>query len=410
LGSVSSSKRQGAASGNRRAWITVKDAALDQSPIAPPNGRDLTQHSHYRYPARFSPRFASAAVQLFTEPGDIVLDPFVGSGTTLVEALRHGRRAVGIDISPISVFVASMASHVHSPADLEYAQQWMIRRLHEIRFSEINIPLSNNFPTVHLDHARNWRILSVIDRLVQSSAKLPPRRRDLVRLTVLRSSQWAFDHKAVAPGLQDFLKHLQGTMSDNANAMLGFGGVIADEWGDSHRKGDRRVMVGDAAKVLRRWRRTTPTLADAIVTSPPYPGVHILYGRWQVDGRRETSLPLWIIGARNGLREGDYTMHARRDGDNRTYFELMENVMQEARECVKEDGWSVHMVGFSDPIRQLPIYLRTMRRCGFIEVKSRQLATDSDGRLWRSVPGRRWYANGSSNGAGREVVLLFRAR
>ena len=57
------------------------EAACDASPIA-----GLT-HNFYRYPARFSPKLVRAAIEAFTEPGDLVLDPFVGGGTTLVEAM-----------------------------------------------------------------------------------------------------------------------------------------------------------------------------------------------------------------------------------------------------------------------------------------------------------------------------------
>ena len=40
-------------------------------------------------------------VQAFSHPGAIVLDPFVGSGTTAVAAKQLGRRYVGIDIEPV---------------------------------------------------------------------------------------------------------------------------------------------------------------------------------------------------------------------------------------------------------------------------------------------------------------------
>ena len=40
-------------------------------------------------------------VEAFSKPGDLVLDPFVGSGTTAVAAKRLGRRYIGIDIEPV---------------------------------------------------------------------------------------------------------------------------------------------------------------------------------------------------------------------------------------------------------------------------------------------------------------------
>jgi 16S rRNA G966 N2-methylase RsmD len=41
----------------------------------------------------------------FTKPGDVVLDPFGGSGVTLVEALMLGRKAIHVDLNPLSVFI-----------------------------------------------------------------------------------------------------------------------------------------------------------------------------------------------------------------------------------------------------------------------------------------------------------------
>src|SRR2546428_1388087 len=80
--------------------------ARDPEPV-----RGLT-HGFYKYPARFSPSFARAAIQTFTQPTDLVLDNHVGGGTTLVEALALGRHAVGVDISTLAEFVATVKTTV----------------------------------------------------------------------------------------------------------------------------------------------------------------------------------------------------------------------------------------------------------------------------------------------------------
>lgn len=71
--------------------------------------RGLT-HGFYRYPARFSPEFARSVIEAFSRPGDIILDPFVGGGTTVVEALASGRKVVGVDLNPLAVFTARIKS------------------------------------------------------------------------------------------------------------------------------------------------------------------------------------------------------------------------------------------------------------------------------------------------------------
>src|SRR6185437_12412151 len=96
-------------------------AARDSRPV-----RGLT-HDFYKYPARFSPVFARAAIELFTKPGDLVLDPHVGGGTTLVEALAMGRNAVGVDISTLAEFVAKVKSTIYSEAELATLEKWSRR-------------------------------------------------------------------------------------------------------------------------------------------------------------------------------------------------------------------------------------------------------------------------------------------
>lgn len=53
-----------------------------------------------QHPAPFPLELATRLVRMFSFTGDIVLDPFCGSGTTLIAALRSGRNSIGVDIDP----------------------------------------------------------------------------------------------------------------------------------------------------------------------------------------------------------------------------------------------------------------------------------------------------------------------
>ena len=54
------------------------------------------------YPAKFIPQNARHLLELFPpDEGTAVLDPFCGSGTSLVEAVRLGLDAIGIDLNPL---------------------------------------------------------------------------------------------------------------------------------------------------------------------------------------------------------------------------------------------------------------------------------------------------------------------
>src|SRR4051812_37287822 len=81
-------------------------------------------HTFYRYPARFHPDFAREAIRQFSRPGDLILDPFVGGGTTIVEALVEGRRAIGLDINPLARFVTLVKTTPLSRGDVDAIRGW----------------------------------------------------------------------------------------------------------------------------------------------------------------------------------------------------------------------------------------------------------------------------------------------
>lgn len=74
-------------------------------------------HGFHTYPARLHPDTAARLVTAFAPPGGVVLDPFCGSGTVLVEAALAGRDALGTDLNPLAILLARVKTAPMSDAD-----------------------------------------------------------------------------------------------------------------------------------------------------------------------------------------------------------------------------------------------------------------------------------------------------
>ncbi len=62
------------------------------------HGRYLPESN--RHPGKMLPALARRAIESYSDPGDLILDPMCGIGTTLVEAIHTGRHAIGVELEP----------------------------------------------------------------------------------------------------------------------------------------------------------------------------------------------------------------------------------------------------------------------------------------------------------------------
>jgi DNA modification methylase len=74
-------------------------------------------HNYHRYPAKFIPQLAERLIKENSKAADLVCDPFMGSGTTLLEAILNSRRTYGSDINPVSVLISRAKT---TPIDPSY--------------------------------------------------------------------------------------------------------------------------------------------------------------------------------------------------------------------------------------------------------------------------------------------------
>jgi len=80
------------------------------------SSREFT-HDLHAFPAKFPPQLPRKFIDGLTQPGDVVLDPMVGSGTTLLEAVLAGRCAVGFDIDPLALRLCNAKTTSVAPLD-----------------------------------------------------------------------------------------------------------------------------------------------------------------------------------------------------------------------------------------------------------------------------------------------------
>lgn len=366
-------------------------------------------HNFYRYPARFSPDFVRSVVEELSDIGDVVFDPFMGGGTTLVESASLGRHAVGTDVSSLATFIARVKTTVFSDKELLNVEAWARKVIPTLTTATGNTPVQES---IRVDYQRNincrstWRIRKLLE-LGLGTIDLLNRQVEqaLARCILLKTAQWALDCRSEIPTASEFRQ--QAIV--NAEEMID----SAHEFGTIMRSHDRmpqvlclqRSVIGAEDDTLLAGMKP-PSL---ILTSPPYPGLHMLYHRWQVRGRKETPAPFWIAGTQDGNGASFYTFGDRKQSDLTRYFETLRAAFCSIHKIANAKTTIVQMVAFSEPQKQLPRYLDTMSEAGFCEVSVPVTDANPDGRLWRSVPGRKWYARQmGSTGGSQEVVFFHR--
>lgn len=385
---------------------TLIESIQDRSPV-----RGST-HSFYRYPARFSPQFAEAAIRTFSEPGEIVYDPFMGGGTTLVEAMRLGRKGVGTDLNSLAVFVSKAKTTIYTPADLQVIRDWVGKAQTELNLKKIATRaedwISKGYQR-NISGRTTWPIRKTIElALANLNSSCNDKQEQFIRCLLLKTAQWAVDCRKSPPSARRFREQIVAHAEEMIEGALSFRN-------EACQSGATRDVAADcihasAKDIAERPVKSFSTAPKLILTSPPYPGVHVLYHRWQVNGRKETPAPYWVANCMDGNGASFYTFGDRKQDNLEDYFNSMRECYSAVSAVAERGTWLVQLVAFSRPEWQLPLFLEILQECGFKEVLLEGHQSIINGRSWRTVPNRKFYADSKGGTPSSKEVLLVHRR
>lgn len=112
----------------------------------------------HRYFARRPYNVISRLIEHYSKPGDIVVDPFCGGGTTVAEGLRLKRKVVGVDFNPMATFITRCEVMDLDPRDVETTLEWIA----ELTKEEINMLYQTPCPQCGAEATTNWTKWSVV--------------------------------------------------------------------------------------------------------------------------------------------------------------------------------------------------------------------------------------------------------
>jgi DNA modification methylase len=384
------------------ATVERLSSALSASSYSYTSGKS---HNFYHYPARFSPSIAEAVIETFSAPGDLVLDPFMGGGTAIIEGLALGRRMLGMDINALAHFVARVRTTPLSPFDSALIRRWAIESANVYggkKYPRVERPQIHNLPSA---------VNSFISGALEHARCLPfPRQQAFARCALLRLGQWALDCRDfVAPRRQrlaEKLPELVDELLEGLDELTGSCRIAGIAKNEIIR--NRLLLHRSAVGLHLDDRIPAGRPVQLVFTSPPYPSVHVLYHRWQYRGRKETPAPYWIANVSDGYDGSYYTGGSRTPTGRRRYFEMITAAFKSVRNVLSPNALVVQLIGFSDMTAQLPRYLEAMDNAGFDESL---LRNSRDARLDRRVPNRKWYAKlKGAVDSSCELLLFHRPR
>ena len=258
---------------------------------------ERTKHVHRLHPylGKFIPQLVEFFLKKYFKSGDWILDPFVGSGTTLVEANSLGINSVGIEISHFNCLIADIKTRKYDIPLVEKEikdilfktkaySQWLLQGEKQITFLDnsfkkykiaseyLNKWLSDKalqeilFYRDNIKNYKNQDLLKIILSRATRSARLIPHY-DLARpKKPIREKYYCIKHRRICEPINEAMKFINRYSWDTIRRLKEF---------DKLRTGAKiKIIQGDSREInFSKVKGYKGGKFDGIFTSPPYVGL-----------------------------------------------------------------------------------------------------------------------------------------
>ncbi len=287
-------------------------------------------HRFHSYPARFIPQIPKTFIKLFATENDIVIDPFCGCGTTIVEAFLNGRNSIGNDFNPLACLITKAKAQLIVESDLNLLGKKLMEMKRYIDSDHRRPEYFRKLPRRNISNLFNRDMINELC-LIKERLEEIKEKQNIYELGLVALSATIWSIIESENGV-DIFANFYRKISNMMDTLREMRSIVKNQ-------PDVKILHGDA-----RFLEIESYISKLIVTSPPYVNALDYY-------RVHMYNMLWLGMDYNGFRKHEIGGHshfiANRFRLLSEYLADMLRSMIEMNRVLKKGGICVIAIGNS---------------------------------------------------------------